>query len=95
MKIAGQSALVTVAGSGLGEAVARELARHRAPGSPCSTSMPPAHGVSRQQSAVAIRFPRGLGKPEAFAGFACRIVCNGPLHGEVIHLDGAPRMAPR
>jgi NAD(P)-dependent dehydrogenase (short-subunit alcohol dehydrogenase family) len=49
----------------------------------------------RASLAVAIPFPRRLGRPEEYAKLALHIVENPMINGEVIRLDAALRMAPR
>ena len=81
--------------------LARDLAQHGirvcsvAPGlfaTPLMQQLPP---EVQQSLAASIPFPRRLGAPAEFASLAAHIVTNGHLHGEVIRLDGALRMAPR
>lgn len=101
MNISGHAALVTGGASGLGEATARELAKHGirvctlAPGLFATPLMGQLPEAVQQSLAASIPFPQRLGKPEEFAQLACQIVTNGHLNGEVIRLDGALRMAPR
>jgi NAD(P)-dependent dehydrogenase (short-subunit alcohol dehydrogenase family) len=82
MLIHGRAALVSGGGCGLGEAVARELARQGAK-------------VAVLDVNAAIPFPPRLGKPSEFAELAAHIVTNAHLNGMTIRLDGALRMAPR
>jgi len=52
--------------------------------------------IEAQESlAVAIPFPRRLGRPAEFGALVCHIVENDYLNGEVIRFDGALRMAPK
>jgi NAD(P)-dependent dehydrogenase (short-subunit alcohol dehydrogenase family) len=45
--------------------------------------------------AAAIPFPRRLGQADEFASLAMHMIDNPYLHGEVVRLDAALRMAPR
>ena len=42
-----------------------------------------------------IPFPSRLGRPEEYGKLACHIAENMMLNGEILRLDGAPRMPPR
>ncbi|MFG2802453.1 Rossmann-fold NAD(P)-binding domain-containing protein [Streptomyces pseudovenezuelae] len=80
---------------------ARELAQHLirglaiAPGlfdTPLAARLlPEAHASLAQQ----VPHPAHLDDPSEFAALVRHIAENPMLHGEVIHLDGAIRMAPR
>jgi NAD(P)-dependent dehydrogenase (short-subunit alcohol dehydrogenase family) len=50
---------------------------------------------AQQSLALAVPFPRLLGRPEQFAALACHIIENTYINGAVIRLDGALRLAPR
>ena len=50
---------------------------------------------AREALGKTMPFPQRLGRPEEFALLACAIAENPMLNGEVIRLDGAPRMAPK
>jgi NAD(P)-dependent dehydrogenase (short-subunit alcohol dehydrogenase family) len=81
--------------------IARELARAGvrvmtiAPGvfhTPMVDGLPP---DVLQSLGDSVPFPSRLGLPEEYAALAGHIIANRFLNGEVIRLDGAPRMAPR
>ena len=44
---------------------------------------------------ASVPFPPRLGRPEEYAAMVQHIIGNTMLNGEVIRLDGAPRMAPK
>ena len=81
--------------------MARDLAQHGirvctiAPGLFATPLMNELTEAVQQSLAASIPFPPRLGKPSEFAELACHIATNVHLNGEVIHLDGALRMAPR
>src|SRR5690348_11822619 len=61
-----------------------------------STPMLQALPEDTQRSlAIAVPFPKKLGRPEQYADLVLHIVENCYLNGETIRLDGALRMAPR
>jgi NAD(P)-dependent dehydrogenase (short-subunit alcohol dehydrogenase family) len=61
-----------------------------------STPMLQALPEDTQRSlAIAVPFPKRLGRPEQYADLVLHIVENRYLNGETIRLDGALRMAPR
>lgn len=45
--------------------------------------------------AASVPFPSRLGTPEDYAKLVTHMVENDMLHGEVIRLDGAIRLAPK
>lgn len=101
MTIEAHSAVATGVGSGLGEAVARDLAQHAirvctvAQGlfqTPRVQQLPES---VRQSLAASLPFPPGLGRPGGLAAPALHDLTHGHLKGELIRLDGALRMAPR
>jgi NAD(P)-dependent dehydrogenase (short-subunit alcohol dehydrogenase family) len=49
----------------------------------------------RDSLAASAPFPNRLGRPEEYAALVLHLCRNAMINGEVVRLDGAPRMAPR
>jgi len=50
---------------------------------------------AQQSLALAVPFPKLLGRPEQFAALARHLIENTYINGAVIRIDGALRLAPR
>ena len=81
--------------------IARDLARNGIRNmtiAPCIFGTPMLFGMPQEvqdAQAASVPFPSRLGTPAGIAKLVQAVVTNEMLHGEVIRLDGAIRLAPK